>query len=198
MSIVLATRNQNKLNELRAILGSILDKVEIKTLKDFPGIPDVDETEPTLKGNALKKARAVYQATGLPTLADDSGLEVFYLAKRPGVLSSRYAGPGATDEQNNKKLLAELKGVPPRRRNAQFRCVIAFVGAGCERIAEGICLGRIAESPRGTGGFGYDPLFIPEGFDQTFAELPAEVKNRISHRSRALRSIIPFVQSCLA
>lgn len=196
MSIVLATRNQNKVNELRAILGSILEKVEITTLEDFPGIPDVDETEPTLEGNALKKARAVFQATGLPTLADDSGLEVFYLAKRPGVLSARYAGPGATYEQNNKKLLAELKGVPPRRRNAQFRCVIAFVGAGYERIAEGICRGLIAESPRGPEGFGYDPLFIPEGFEQTFAELPAEVKNRISHRLRALRSIIPSVQSC--
>jgi XTP/dITP diphosphohydrolase len=191
MEIVLATNNRNKVTELLSLLGPSVPPLAIKTLEDFPDLPAVDETEPTLEGNALKKARAVYQYTRRPSIADDSGLEVFYLAKRPGVLSARYAGPRATYEENNKKLLAELRGVPPRRRNAQFRCVIAFVTDRGERVVEGVTQGRIVEAPRGSNGFGYDPLFQPDGYVQTYAEMPPELKNRISHRAKAIESLLP-------
>jgi XTP/dITP diphosphohydrolase len=122
-------------------------------------------------------------------LADDSGLEVFYLGKRPGVFSARYAGPDATYEGNNKLLLSQLKGLPPRRRNAQFRCVIAFVTEKGEQVVEGATEGMIIEAPHGSSGFGYDPIFKPKGFDQTYAEMPPELKNKISHRAKALETM---------
>jgi XTP/dITP diphosphohydrolase len=123
-------------------------------------------------------------------MADDTGLEVFYLNKAPGVYSARFAGPGATYASNCRKLLAELRGVPPRRRNAQFRCVLALVGWSTEVIlAEGVCTGTITESPRGTNGFGYDPLFLPSGCTHTYAEMEDESKNRISHRGKAAREM---------
>jgi XTP/dITP diphosphohydrolase len=194
MVIVLATRNAHKVKEIRSLLGSSIPNLTIKTLDDFPTAPEVDETEPTLEGNALRKARAVFQATNLPSLADDSGLEVFYLTKRPGVLSARYSGPQATYEANNQKLLMELKGVPPRRRNAQFRCVIAFVSDDGEKIVEGVTEGKITESPRGNNGFGYDPIFQPNGFQQTYAEMTSELKNRISHRGKAIEKLKPLIE----
>jgi len=185
--LVLATRNLHKVREIREILGDL--SVEILSAADFPDLPALTEDGSTLEENALRKARVVFQATGLPTLADDSGLEVFYLAKRPGVHSARYAGANATYEENNKKLLRELKGVPPRRRNAQFRCAVAFVSERGEHVVEGVTEGTIVEEPRGAGGFGYDPLFQPAGFQQTYAEMLPELKNKISHRAKALERL---------
>jgi XTP/dITP diphosphohydrolase len=189
--LVLATRNNHKLAELKTLLSTI--DVELFTLNNFPDHPPLIEDGETFQENALRKARTIFHHTKLPALADDSGLEVFFLNGRPGVRSARYAGDNATDEQNNKKLLAEMRGVAPRRRRAQFRAVLALVGPGYEELAEGVCLGRLAEEPRGTNGFGYDPIFIPDGFTRTYAELSAEEKNKISHRAAAaekMREII--------
>jgi XTP/dITP diphosphohydrolase len=182
--LVLATRNPHKIKEIKDILIDL--NLEILTTEDFPKIPPLVEDGKTLDENALKKARVVFKVTQLPSLADDSGLEVFYLGKRPGVFSSRYAGSHATYEDNNKLLLSELKGVPPRRRNAQFRCVVAFVTDKGERAVEGVMEGAMIEAPRGSNGFGYDPIFKPKGFDQTYAEMPSVLKNKISHRAKAL------------
>src|SRR5208283_3585758 len=181
--IILATRNFDKVREIRAILSSL--PFEICSLKDYPGIPEVIEDGATLEENALKKARQVFQATSLPTLSDDTGLEVFHLGLRPGVLSARYAGLNVTYEDNCRKLLRELQSIPVSNRRARFRCVSIFVDGSREKIAEGICHGKIIEESRGSGGFGYDPIFVPDGYSQTFAELSAEVKNRISHRAKA-------------
>lgn len=182
--IVLATNNPHKIRELNTLLED--SGLEIVTLAEFPSIRELREDGPTFRDNALQKARAVHAATALPALADDSGLEVFYLNGRPGVLSARYAGTSTTDERNNEKLLGEMRGVAPRRRRAQFRAVSAFVDGAKEIITEGICPGKLGESPRGTNGFGYDPIFIPDGFTRTYAELSAGEKNRISHRAQAI------------
>ncbi|MGH2568927.1 MAG: XTP/dITP diphosphatase [Bacteroidota bacterium] len=181
--LILATRNRHKTVGLQTLLKGL--DVELLTLNDFPNHPPLVEDGATFRENALKKARAVFQHTKLPALADDSGLEVFYLNGRPGVHSARYAGENATDEQNNAKLLSEMRGVAPRRRRARFRAVLALVGAGYEELADGGCPGKLAEAPRGTNGFGYDPIFIPDGFSKTYAELTAEEKNKISHRAKA-------------
>jgi XTP/dITP diphosphohydrolase len=193
--LVLATRNTHKIAELKTLLNDT--GVEILTLDNFPNQPPLVEDGTTFQENALKKARAVFQHTKLPALADDSGLEVFYLNGRPGVRSARYAGENATDEQNNEKLLAEMRGVAPRRRRAQFRAIIALVGPGYEEIAEGVCPGKLAEAPRGTNGFGYDPMFIPDGFAKTYAELTAEEKNTISHRAGAAETMREIIRKRL-
>ena len=185
--LVLATRNKHKILELQTLLKS--PNFEILTLNDFPNYPPLIEDGATFRENSLKKARAVHQRTKLPALADDSGLEVFYLNKRPGVRSARYAGDRSNDEQNNEKLLEEMRGVAPRRRHAQFVAVLALVGLGPDDFAEGICPGALAESPRGTNGFGYDPIFIPAGFQKTYAELTAGEKNKISHRAKAAQQM---------
>lgn len=190
--LVLATNNGHKTAEIRALLADI--GLEILSLADFPGAPPLIEDGHTFAENAVKKARTIHSFTGLPALADDSGLEVFYLNMRPGVRSARYAGEDATDEQNNRKLLRELRGVAPRRRGAQFRSVLAFVGPGYQEITEGVCRGTITESPRGSNGFGYDPIFMPQGFTATYAELTDGEKNRISHRAQsvlAMKAILP-------
>ncbi|MGB2869464.1 MAG: RdgB/HAM1 family non-canonical purine NTP pyrophosphatase [Bacteroidota bacterium] len=181
--LVLASRNRHKIDELRTFLKDL--PFDVLALEDLPNVPVLVEDGATFQENALKKAKTIHEHSKLLTLADDSGLEVFYRNGRPGVRSARYAGDGATDEQNNEKLLKEMRGVPPRRRYAQFRAVLALVGDGIEDLAEGVCPGTLAESPRGTNGFGYDPIFVPDGFVKTYAELTAEDKNRISHRSRA-------------
>lgn len=186
-TLLLATRNPDKIKEIRQILGGM--NIQIQSLLDFPSAPEIVEDGTTFEENALKKARAAFAHTQLPSLADDSGLEVFYLNGKPGVLSARYAGEHATYDDNNRKLLRALMGTMPDQRRAQFRCVVAFVAPAIEKLAEGICHGVIAEQPRGSGGFGYDPLFIPDGFEQTYAELPSEVKNRISHRGKALEAM---------
>lgn len=183
--LVLATRNKNKLRELTSILSDL--PVRVESIASFPGAPDVEETGATMAENALLKARAAARHTGLWAMADDSGLEVDALDGRPGVYSARFAGPGATDADNNAKLLRLLEGVPDPRRTARFRCAIALVSPdGDEYVDEGVCEGVVAREPRGEGGFGYDPLFIVPEYGRTFAELPPEVKDRISHRARAL------------
>jgi XTP/dITP diphosphohydrolase len=190
--LLLATRNRDKAHELVALLGDL--PVAVRTLIDVQGVPDVVEDAETLEGNAIKKAMVAFQRTGLPSLGDDTGLEVGYLQGAPGVRSSRFAGPGATYADNVRMLLRAMKGVPPRRRNARFRCVIAFVsGGGVLEVVEGACQGIILESPRGSGGFGYDPVFLPDGHRQTFAEMDLETKNRLSHRARAALAIRPVL-----
>lgn len=194
--LVLATANENKVKEIRYVLND--PPLEIKTAREL-GLEDrLREDGSTFEENALQKARAIHEATGLPALADDSGLEVSFLNHRPGVYSARYAGEGATDEENNKKLLKELGALPFRRRTARFRCVIAFVANGVEETVSGECRGIILESPRGDKGFGYDPLFKPDGSDKTFGEMDPEEKHRMSHRSRALQKIRPILEAYFA
>ncbi len=184
-TLVLATRNKDKIAELTRMLDGM--DLDIRTLDNFPSIGELVEDADTLEGNALRKAHAVFRDTGLPSLADDSGLEVGYLIGAPGVHSSRYAGPGATYADNCSKLLRNMLGVPARRRGARFRCVLALVGPeNVEHLAEGSVDGRIIEEPRGKNGFGYDPLFVPKGYRQTFAEMESSLKNTLSHRAQAL------------
>jgi XTP/dITP diphosphohydrolase len=185
--LVLATRNRHKAEELRFFLRGL--SFDVLTLNDIAQAVELREDGQTFQENALQKARIVHGVTGNIALADDSGLEVFYLNGRPGVFSARYAGIEATDAQNNEKLLTEMRGVPPRRRRAQFRSILALVSGQAEELTFGVCPGRLAEVPRGTNGFGYDPIFLPDGFERTYAELTSEEKNRISHRSRAFEGM---------
>lgn len=181
--LIVATGNQHKLAEIRAIFS--MPGLELAGLDAVPAAPEVVEDCDTFEGNAIKKAATLAAFTGQWTLADDSGLEVDALHGAPGVYSARYAGEPANYAANNEKLLHALKGVVDR--TARFRCVIALCGPdGAARTVEGRCEGRIAEAAVGTGGFGYDPLFIPEGCDVTFAEMDPAAKNAISHRGRAL------------
>lgn len=183
MKLVIATRNKHKLEEIRAIFSP--DALDLSSALDFPDIPDVVEDGLTFEDNAIKKAATLACATGCWALADDSGLEVEALEGRPGVYSARYAGEPADYEANNRKLLAELQGQSNRR--AHFRCVVALADpSGKTRVVQGRCDGVIIDRLRGRAGFGYDPLFVPDGYTETFAEMSAEVKNRISHRARAL------------
>ena len=185
MKLVIATRNPHKLEEIHAIFD--FQGLEVCSSFDFPEIPDVVEDGDTLEANAIKKAVEICKATGLPALADDSGLEVEAMNGEPGVYSARWSGEGCTYHDNNLKLLRELSGNPDRR--ARFRTVIALALPGEEpQTVEGSVRGRIIEELRGDQGFGYDPLFMPDGYNQTFAELPARVKNKISHRARALNA----------
>jgi len=186
-NLVIATNNRHKVKELRSLLSDL--PLEILALYELPNPPDLVEDGHTFGENALKKARLVFERTKIATLADDSGLEVFYLNRRPGIRSARYAGEKATDDENNLKLLWEMKGVAPRRRRAQFRATIAVISDGISEVVEGVCLGKLAESPRGTNGFGYDPIFIPDGFDRTYAQLSDDEKNQISHRAQAVKKI---------
>ena len=185
MKLLVATRNKHKLEEIRQIFA--LPGLTLLAADDVPGLPeDVVEDAATFEGNALKKARELCRASGLWTLADDSGLEVAALNNAPGVYSARYAGEPCSYPANNAKLLRELEGKADRR--ARFRCVIALCAPdGREWTVEGRCPGRIIDELRGANGFGYDPLFVPDGFEQTFAELDGASKNRISHRGNALR-----------
>jgi XTP/dITP diphosphohydrolase len=191
--LVLATHNKHKALELQTFLRDL--PFEVLTLNDFPDDIELREDGFTFQDNALQKAQTVYEHTKMLSLADDSGLEVFFLNGRPGVFSARYSGAGATDELNNEKLLHEMRGVAPRRRHAQFRSVLALVGKGIQELTEGICPGVLAETPRGTNGFGYDPIFIPDGFPCTYAELTADEKNRISHRSRSFEKMKDVLKS---
>ncbi len=185
--LVLATHNKHKAEELQAMLAGY--GIDVLTLDNFPRIGEIPEDSDTLEGNALKKAREVFRATQLPSLADDTGLEVDYLRGAPGVFSARFAGLNATYADNVRKLLAELTGVPLPHRSARFRSVLAFVTQQSERFVEGVCPGTIIEKARGSGGFGYDPIFLPAGYDQTFAEMNMELKNTLSHRARALQKM---------
>lgn len=186
--IVLATRNENKVRELAAMLAGL--PIRLESIGSYPDAPDVEETGATFAENAVLKAKAAAQHTGLWAMADDSGLEVDALDGQPGVYSARFAGPGATDADNNEKLLKLMADVPDDRRTARFRCAIALAAPdGRIFVDEGTCEGRIARAPRGEGGFGYDPLFVVPELGRTFAELPAAEKDRISHRGRALTAV---------
>jgi XTP/dITP diphosphohydrolase len=182
--LVLATRNRHKREELAALLGDL--SITIHTLDEFPDAPDVLEDGNTCEANAMKKARAVAEFTGLPAVADDTGLEVDALGGRPGVHAARYAGEGATYEDNCRKLLREMVGVPRERRTARFLTVaaIALPSDGI-RVAQGTLDGVIAEEASGTLGFGYDPVFLIPELGKTLAQLSADQKNRISHRAKA-------------
>jgi len=191
--LVLATRNQGKLREIRALVEGL--PVRIRGLDEFPGMAEVVEDGATFAENAKKKAMAAAAATGLPALADDSGLSVEFLGGLPGVQSARYAGPDADDAANNRKLLDALEGQPESRRKAAFVCVMALCnpGGNCQ-IFSGRLNGTILSEPRGRGGFGYDPLFwVPEE-SQTLAEIPLETKNRISHRGRAMAQVLAYLR----
>lgn len=185
MKLLIASRNRHKIEEIRAIFQ--LPSVSLVGLDDFPGLPEVVEDGTTFHANAVKKAVLLAMAARRWTLADDSGLEVDALSGEPGVHSARYAGEPVNYAHNNEKLLRALAG--QEQRAARFRCVVALAGPdGRAQIAEGSCEGQIGCECRGRQGFGYDPLFIPEGHDQTFAEMDAALKNRLSHRARALQS----------
>jgi XTP/dITP diphosphohydrolase len=197
--LLLASANRGKLRELRAILEGL--PVELVGL-DGAGAgepPEVEETGDTFLENALLKARAYADWSGLAAVADDSGLEVDALGGAPGVRSARYAGQGASDQANLDKLLAELTGVPPERRTARFRCTAVLVdpgrGSGGEWHAEAAWEGRLLDAPRGTGGFGYDPVFVPDGWDQTSAEVDQPTKDAASHRGRAFRALRPAIEA---
>jgi XTP/dITP diphosphohydrolase len=188
--VVLATRNRGKIKEFTALLGRVFEK--IMSLRDLDLVPNIIEDGNTFRENALKKARSISELTQKPTLADDSGLEVEALCGRPGVFSSRYAGEDAGDKENIKKLLQELNGVSDRR--ARFVCILALVfPGGREIIVEGTCDGIIIDEPRGEGGFGYDPVFFVPEMKKTMAELTPEEKNLISHRARAARALIMYI-----
>ncbi|MDQ3165576.1 MAG: RdgB/HAM1 family non-canonical purine NTP pyrophosphatase [Actinomycetota bacterium] len=196
--IVIATRNTKKLAELRRILAAEIPGIDVLGLDDVEPFEEPPEIEATFEGNALIKARAAAAATGLPTLADDSGICVDMLNGMPGVLSARWSGAPRDDERNNQLLLAQLADLPDERRHAEFRCAVAFVQPDGEEIIEiGVMRGRILPEPRGQGGFGYDPLFIADGQAVSNAELPAGEKDRVSHRGRALRDIVPAVATAL-
>jgi len=196
--VLLATFNPRKLVELRRILEPLTGSVQVLGLDDVGGFEEPVETEPSFAGNALLKARAAVAATGLPALADDSGLCVDALNGMPGVLSARWSGTARDDAANNALLLAQLRDVPPQRRGAEFRCAVALVLTdGTEVVEEGVMRGRLLSAPRGPGGFGYDPLFVADGHDVTSAELSAQAKDAVSHRGRALRAIAPAVAAAL-
>jgi len=210
-TVVLATRNAAKLRELARILGAEDRGAQIRLagLDEFPGAPDVPETGATFEENALLKARAIADYTGLPAVADDSGLCVDALNGMPGVLSARWAGGHGDDQANLELVLAQLAGVPDARLGARFVCAAALVAPGAlpipggttppsppgsrEWVVTGQVEGRLIRAPRGSGGFGYDPIFLPDGFGQTTAEMTAEAKDAISHRGRAFRALALFI-----
>lgn len=192
-TFVLASRNKHKIKELRETLAPL--NIELKSTYDFPNLEEVIEDADTFEGNALKKARYVHNETGLPALSDDTGLEVDALGGRPGVYSARYAGESATDEDNLEKLLMELSDVDLSERNARFRTVVAFVTNKETYTFEGVCEGKITEEPHGDGGFGYDPVFRPDGYEHTFAELSSVVKNEISHRGKAIQKFYKWLKA---
>ena len=192
MQIVLATHNRGKMKEMSSILAHL--PVKLLTLDDFPQIGEIPETGETLKENAFIKAETVHQKTGLPALADDTGLEVVALDGAPGVHSSRYDGETATFEDNCRKMLQEMDGIPTEERTARFHTVIAFVSDSGNEWTEGMVEGRILEKKQGDGGFGYDPLFYYPPLKKTFAELNSEQKNNISHRGKALRNFCQILE----
>lgn len=187
--LVVATNNAHKLEEISAILG---DKIELLSLKDIQCLDDIPETADTLEGNARQKAQYITDKYGMDCFADDTGLEVEALNGAPGVFSARYAGDGHNSEANMRKLLKELEGIDNRK--AQFRTAICLIQNGEEYLFEGIVKGEIIGEKRGGAGFGYDPIFVPEGHDLTFAELGNDIKNTISHRARAVEKLCLFLK----
>jgi XTP/dITP diphosphohydrolase len=196
--IVLATHNPGKLAELRRILAASRVTVDVADLDEYPDMPEVAETGGTFEENALLKARAVAARTGLPAVADDSGLCADALNGMPGVLSARWSGRHGDDEANLRLLLAQLTDVPAGRRAAHFYCAAALVlPSGAEHVTEGAVYGWLTDAPRGTNGFGYDPIFVPDSAGVTTAEMSAEDKDAISHRGKALRALAPIIAALL-
>jgi XTP/dITP diphosphohydrolase len=191
--LLVATQNQGKIRELRELLAET--RYRLRGLDEFPDVPEAEETETTFAGNAALKAAEYARQTGLLTLADDSGLAVAVLKGAPGVYSARYGGPGLDDAGRVEFLLQELRQVPEGQRQAQFVCVMALATPCGDIIytAEGVCPGKLVFAPTGDGGFGYDPIFVPEGYANTFGELPKEVKNSLSHRAKALKLVKEFL-----
>ncbi|MBP3614587.1 MAG: non-canonical purine NTP diphosphatase [Bacteroidaceae bacterium] len=190
MKLVFATNNKHKLQEVRDIIGS---GVEILSLADINCNDDIPETADTLDGNALIKARYIYEKYNVNCFADDTGLEVDALDGAPGVYSARYAGDGHDSEANMRKLLENLTG--KNNRDAQFRTVIALIIDGEEKLFNGIVKGRITEEKRGDSGFGYDPIFVPEGYSESFAQMDSSTKNSISHRYRATKQLSDYLEA---
>ena len=195
--LLIGTGNVGKMREIKSILGAV--SYELVSLADFADIETPDENGATYTDNAVLKAKSYASQTGLLTLADDSGLEVEALSWAPGVLSARYAGDHASDADRRSLLLSEVSKRETQRRTARFVCVVAVATpTQVINVSEGICDGEIIDAPRGSGGFGYDPLFVPDGHDLTFAELPDGLKNQISHRGRALSKAREFLLSYIA
>jgi XTP/dITP diphosphohydrolase len=199
MRVVVATRNRGKLRELVPLFDELDLGFELVTIDELAPEAELREDALTFEENALAKARQAAAATGLPALADDSGLEADALEGAPGVHSARYAGPGASDAANNAKLLEAMRGVPVLRRAVRYRCVAAFVdpARGLELTRAGACEGLLREEPRGAGGFGYDPLFELPGRGLTMAEIPLDEKNRLSHRAAAFRALAAALGAAL-
>lgn len=198
MKLVLATRNQHKVAELARILAAAGLAAEVVDASAYPSVPDVAETGATFAENALLKARAFATATDLPAVADDSGLCVDALNGMPGILSARWSGHGGDDASNLALVLDQLADVPEPRRGGAFFCAAALVlPSGEERVVEGEIRGHLTRVPRGEGGFGYDPIFEPDGDTRTTAEMSAEQKDAISHRGKAFRALVPVVQELL-
>lgn len=185
--LILATHNNHKAREFQ----DILPQYSVKTLADLGHDEEIEETATDLEGNSLLKAKTIFKRYGYVVISDDSGLEVNALNGAPGVYSARYAGEPRNDQRNTEKLLYKLQGASNRK--AQFRTVITLMSLGNSFQFEGIVSGTIAESPRGEAGFGYDPVFVPKGYQQTFAELPADLKNKISHRANAIEKLLHFL-----
>ena len=194
LEIVLATRNPGKVTEIRTLLADL--PVTLHAATDFPDAPDVEEDAPTLEGNACKKAMALHEHTGLPALADDTGLEVTALGGRPGIHAARYAGPACNPADNRALLCRELAAMTDR--SARFRTIAVLAMDGETTYFEGICPGTILAAERGSGGFGYDALFVPDGHKRTFAELTAGEKNAVSHRGRAMRKFVEHLRERLS
>lgn len=190
-TLLVATNNRDKVLEISDMLKNY--NVRIKSLRDYPEFPPIQETGQTLEENAILKARWTFEKTGLTSLADDTGIEVTALHGAPGPFSARYSGPGATYESNVRKLLQELEDVNEAERTARFRCVMALVWKDGIDIVEGHVDGIILKKPRGTGGFGYDPIFFHPPTGHTFAEMPMSLKNQFSHRSIALRKMVHII-----
>lgn len=194
MQIVLATRNKGKIRELARIFAHELPEVELLGTDNFPDLADVDETEDSFEGNALLKAVAVSRFTKLPAIADDSGLAVDHLKGAPGIYSARYSGVHGDDEANLQKVLREMEGIANRR--AQFVCAAAFVAPnGYQKVIRAEMVGELISQPRGANGFGYDPIFVPEGFTQTTGEMAPDLKDSISHRGKAMRELAQIISS---
>ena len=194
-TIYLASGNAHKLYELQSALNQAALPIKVSGPDEIGGMPEVKETGSTFESNALLKANGLKDVGPSDGwfLADDSGIEIDALNGRPGVISARYAGPDCDDQANNQKVAAEMKNIPESDRTCRFRCVLALVGVGLEKTFAGVCEGKFLFEPKGTGGFGYDPFFLPEKSESTFAEISLEEKAKMSHRARALSKLIDWI-----
>ena len=199
IKVVIASRNEHKIDEMRRILNEAGLSLVLVGVQEFPDLPDVDETGETFAENALLKAREICAFTGLPAIADDSGLCVDALGGMPGIFSARWSGTHGNDLANLQLLLAQISHVAPDRRTASFRCAAAIVTpGGVEKVVEGVMAGRLIDTPRGTNGFGYDPIFIADGYSITTAEMDSASKDAISHRGRAIAALAPTLSQLLS